>query len=326
MPNWNQVLQQIQQQQSGLMMAAQQAQAAAQSAIDGVRRQYLAQLHQRTQRNIIVYYSGWLSKPDNIVNLGIVDEDKNGFMMAVHGLDRTKGLDLMLHTPGGSLAATESIVDYLRKMFPTDIRVIVPQLAMSAGTMIACCSNRILMATHSSLGPIDPQVRGVPAHGVIQEFRRAFREIKKDPAKAEIWRPILSKYSPTFLSECENGIIWASSFVEEQLKQHMFKGKRGAAAKAKEAVRRLTDYRGNKAHNRHIDRDSCQKIGLDVDAIETIDGPEFQDLVLTVHHCLMHALMNTPSFKIIENHQGAAFVKQNFAFPAQMQQPLPGRP
>jgi ClpP class serine protease len=67
----------------------------------------------------------------------ITDEDKNGFMMAVHKLDRTKGLDLFLHTPGGSISSTQSIVDYLHKMFGKNIRAIVPQIAMSAGTMIA---------------------------------------------------------------------------------------------------------------------------------------------------------------------------------------------
>ncbi len=85
---------------------------------------------------MIAYYSGFLSKP-NIQLLGINDEDMNGFMMAVHGLDRTSGLDLVLHTPGGSIASTESIVNYLQQMFRSDIRVFVPQIAMSAGTMIA---------------------------------------------------------------------------------------------------------------------------------------------------------------------------------------------
>ena len=38
-----------------------------------------------------------------------------------------------------------------------------------------------------------------------------------------------------------------------------------------------------------------------------------QDLVLTVHHCYMHTLMNTAAFKIIENHLGNALVKQQQA-------------
>lgn len=105
--------------------------------IDTVRRRYLKRLFQLTKRNVIAYYSGFLSKP-GIQLLDINDEDMNGFMMAVHKLDRSKGLDLILHTPGGSIATTETVVNYLHLMFNHDIRVIVPQVAMSAGTMIAC--------------------------------------------------------------------------------------------------------------------------------------------------------------------------------------------
>src|SRR5437899_7053355 len=133
MPNWNQILQEV---------GARQAQA--NQAFDLVRRKYLTELHNFTGRNVIAYYSGWLSKP-TVGGLQINDEDKNGFMMAVHGLDRSKGLDLVLHTPGGAISATQSIVDYLHKMFKNDIRAFVPQIALSAGTMIACSCKEIWM-------------------------------------------------------------------------------------------------------------------------------------------------------------------------------------
>jgi membrane-bound ClpP family serine protease len=229
--------------------------------------------------------------------------------MAIHNLDRTKGLDIIIHTPGGNLAATESIVDYLRQMFPNDIRAIVPQIAMSAGTMLACACNTILMAKHSNLGPIDPQFGPYPAHGVIEEFQRAYREIKADPAKADIWQPILAQYPPTFLSKCENAIKWSMEFVEGNLQAHMFKGKPNSAKLAKSIVKNLSDYARNKSHSRHLHFNDCKRIGLNVSLLE--DDPELQDLVLTVHHCYMHALMNTPSFKIIENYNGLAFVKQH---------------
>ena len=251
----------------------------------------MASLYEKTQRNTIAYYSGWLSKPSNILNLEIVDEDKNGFMMAIHNLDRKKGLDLIIHTPGGNIAATESIVDYLRRMFPNDIRAIVPQIAMSSGTMLACACNSILMSKHSNLGPIDPQFGPYPAHGVIQEFERAYQEIKEDPAKADVWRPILSQYPPTFLSKCENAVAWSEDFVEGNLRDHMLKGQPNSAKLAKSIVKNLSDYTNNKSHSRHIHFDDCKKIGLNVSLLE--DDTELQDLVLTVHHCYMHALMNT---------------------------------
>ena len=97
MPNWNEVLLEIQ------SFRDQHAQAS-KGSVDLIRRKYLDQLHKRTKRNIIAYYSGWLSKP-GIAQSDITDEDKNGFMTAVHQLDRSKGLDLLLHTPGGSISA-----------------------------------------------------------------------------------------------------------------------------------------------------------------------------------------------------------------------------
>lgn len=299
MANWKDVLEQIQALKTQHSLIAQ-------SAVDVVRRDYLKKLADHTGRNIIAYYSGFLSKPD--IPSDINDEDKNGFLMAVHRLDRSKGLDLILHTPGGNISATQSIVNYLHKMFHHDIRAIIPQIAMSAGTMIACSCKSILMAKHSNLGPIDPHLRGVPAYGVIQEFRRACREIKRDPSKIEMWATIISQYRPTFLSQCENAIARSNSFVEEQLIKVMFARDPNAKKKAKVIVKRLTDYKGNKGHDRHIHAEECENMGLKIEWIE--EDQSLQDLLLPVHHCFMHSLMNTQSFKMIENHLGAAFVKQ----------------
>jgi ClpP class serine protease len=118
MPNWNQLLDEIN---------------AAVGVHDVIRRRYLKEVSELTGRNVIIYYSGWLQK-EGIAGIEINDEDKNGFMTVIHELDRSHGLDLILHTPGGEMAATESLVDYLRSMFGTNIRAIVPQLAMSGGT------------------------------------------------------------------------------------------------------------------------------------------------------------------------------------------------
>ena len=49
------------------------------------------------------------------------------------------------------------------------------------------------------------------------------------------------------------------------------------------------------------------RMGLNIELLE--QDPDLQDLVLTVHHCYMHTLNNTPAFKIIENHKERAFMK-----------------
>ncbi|MCX5643801.1 MAG: S49 family peptidase [Phycisphaerae bacterium] len=296
MPNWSEVFKEIQ----GYRVK---------SPFDAVRLKYLTKLHKHTGRNVIAYYSGFLSKPG--IDLSqIVDEDKDGFMMAIHRLDRSKGLDLVLHTEGGDGAATESIVDYLRRMFGKNVRAVVPQIAMSAGTMIACSCRQIVMAKHSSLGPIDPQLRGIPALGVVEEFERACREIKADSTRIPIWQAIIGQYRPTFLSQCENAIAWSRAFVAEQLEQVMFSTDPpdpNATKKASNIVQKLSDYTGNKGHNRHLNIDECKAMGLDIVVLE--NDAVLQDLVLTIHHCYMHLLQNTLAYKVIENHKGVALIK-----------------
>lgn len=97
MPNWKDILDELCEQGS---------------THDIIRRKYLLKLHEITGRNVIAYYSGFLQKKIRELQgeLGINDNDKNGFMTTIHKLDSSKGLDLILHTPGGEVAATESIM------------------------------------------------------------------------------------------------------------------------------------------------------------------------------------------------------------------------
>jgi hypothetical protein len=83
-------------------------------------------------------------------------------------------------------------------------------------------------------------------------------------------------------------------------------------SKAREVVRLLSDADTNRSHNRHIHFEECREMGLNVILLEDMPNEisDFQDLILTVHHCYMHSLMNTPSIKIIENQNGVAYVKQ----------------
>jgi len=280
-----------------------------QGAIEVVRREALSSLHEKTGRNIILYYSGWQQKPPGPgqhSHFSIVDQDKLGFMSACNGLkDRSTGLDLILHTPGGDIAATESLVDYLHKMFE-DIRVIVPQIAMSAGTMIACSAKSILMGKQSSLGPIDPQFNGIPAHGVIEEFEQAKKEVSKDPKLAHVWQPIINKYHPAMIGEAQKAIDWSEQIVKQWLMDGMLKGNPKAKSIANKIIKELGDHSVTKSHNRHLSAEKCAEIGLKIETLE--DDPELQDGVLTIHHACIHTLAGSGTTKLIENQNGVAFV------------------
>lgn len=80
-------------------------------------------------------------------------------------------IDLILHTPGGLVIAAEQISRVLQA-HPNKVTVIVPQFAMSGGTFVALAADEILMDAHAMLGPVDPQLNGLPASG----YRRVLKE------------------------------------------------------------------------------------------------------------------------------------------------------
>jgi len=292
MPNWKEVLEEVA-----------RVNRQGNQALDVVRRKYLKNIFQYTKRNVIAYYSGWLQRPnspDVIVN----DKDISGFMLNIHKMDRKKGLDLILHTPGGSLEAAEALVTYLKSMFGKDIRAIVPQLSMSAGTMIAFSCKQIVLGKHSSLGPIDPQMGNVPCQAVIAEFERARKEIISDPKNAALWQFIISKYHPTLLSSCKHAIDMSVQLVEAWLNDNMFENEND---KTKKVIEHFSSHDNSKTHARHISLATCKDMGLKI--IELESDNKLQDLVLTTHHAFMHTFSNSGALKIIENQNGVAYIE-----------------
>lgn len=272
--------------------------------IDYVRNSYMNKLSRYTSRNTIAYYSSFLSK-QNENQLDVNDLDMNGFMNALKGMDCTKGLDLILHTPGGSPVAAEAIVKYLRKKFKKDIRVIVPQLAMSAGTMIACASKEIIMCRSSSLGPIDPQFNGIPAYSILQEFTEAKNDIASNPQNTNYWAILLNKYPPAFVKRAMEAIDLSSDLVKTWLGTCMFDEKKDED-KIDAIVSKLNEHNDSKEHGRHLDSEFCKSIGLKIKNLE--DDSKLQDAVLSVHHIFMITLNNTSACKIIQSQNKKVWI------------------
>lgn len=299
MPNWGEVLSEI----KGVQID---------NPLDIVRRKYLSVMHDYTGRNVIAYYSGFLHKSNS--NTSIDDNDKNAFMQTIYDLDKTKGLDLILHTPGGNTAATESIVHYLKSIFGNDIRAFIPQIAMSAGTMIALSCKEIVMGKQSNIGPIDPQFGGMSCAAVIEEFETAKNDLIKNPKAAPLWQVIISKYHPTFLGDCKKAIDWSQSMVKDWLCNNMLLGNATPDADAQKIVEKLSSHEETFTHSRHIHIDECQKLGIKVVPLEGLDNrqingcKDLQDCVLTIHHTYMQTFSNSNATKIIENHLGKAMI------------------
>lgn len=129
------------------------------------RRGLYAKIEQITGRKLLVYAADFAKS--NMASPNTIDiMDKVGFSDLVEGL-RGEPIDVLIHSPGGSVEAAEGIVNILRDVAPS-VRFIVPHSAKSAATMMALSGDSILMDHRSELGPIDPQVAMPLEHGGVR--------------------------------------------------------------------------------------------------------------------------------------------------------------
>ncbi len=95
---------------------------------------------------------------------GMIDvDDAEQVLRAIRLTPGEMPIDLILHTPGGLVLASDQIA-YALKRHPGPVTVIVPHYAMSGGTLVALAADRILMDRDAVLGPVDPQLGALP-HG-----------------------------------------------------------------------------------------------------------------------------------------------------------------
>jgi hypothetical protein len=303
MPSWNQLLDQF---------SAQPNDPAKHAWLTATLDQKLGHISaRRGGRNVIFYASAFLQKPMVPAPfLQITHEEINGLMSVMHGMQWEQHLTLLLHTPGGMTNATETIVDYLLSKF-ADIEVIVPTLAMSAGTMISLAANRVIMGRQSQLGPIDPQMpvggRAVSARAVVEQFDQAKKEILADLSLAHVWAPILPSLGPALLVEAQNALDYSEKMVARWLEARMFSGDRGASSKAAAVAKHFNDATTHKSHGRRIDREEARRHGVNIVDLEA--DQELQDDVLTAYHLITLMMENSLTAKVMANNAGRLWVK-----------------
>lgn len=265
----------------------------------------------RGDRNVMFYASAFLQKPQAPpYTTMLLMEDINGLMAVMHGLDWTKQLTLILHTPGGDPGAANALVAYLHAKF-TDIEVIVPTFAMSAGTMMALGSNRIVMGRQSQLGPIDAQMQtkhgSVSAGAMLDTFARAQEEIAANQNAAHLWHPILQSMGPSLVQEAANALEYGEAMVRGWLERRMLSGQADAAEQAVRIASHFNSTKVHKNHSRRIDREEARGLGVAIEDLEA--NQDLQEAILTAYHLMSLNFSVTKAVKIFANHAGVNWQK-----------------
>lgn len=137
-----------------------------------VRRDRLARLQSRRRSRVIamIHREETLPGYPFPIRGSIRQDDAEQVLSAIRATAPNKPLDIILHTPGGSILHTLQIARAI-KAHPGKKTVFVPHMAMSGGTLIALAADEIVMSEHAVLGPIDPQVAGIPAASWLRVIR-----------------------------------------------------------------------------------------------------------------------------------------------------------
>src|SRR5258706_219264 len=115
--------------------------------------------------------------------------------------------DVLIHSPGGSPEATERIVALLRSRFRADVQFLVPHSAYSAATMLVLSGNQIILHPSATLGPIDPQVNGLPARSIRRGFDKIRELLRSEgPEALPAYLPLIEKHSIEILEICDDSL------------------------------------------------------------------------------------------------------------------------
>jgi len=169
-------------------------------------------------------------------------EDSEAVLRAVRLTPDEMPIDLVLHTPGGLVLASEQIARALQK-HPAKVTVFVPHYAMSGGTMIALAADDIVMDENAVLGPVDPQLGEFPAVSILEVLR------KKDKNQIDDRTLMLAEIAA-------KAMIQVRDFVYHLLKDKMDE------ARAKEVAELLSG--GNWTHDYPIDCQQLKQFGLPI--------------------------------------------------------------
>ncbi len=215
--------------------------------------------------------------------------DIPSFETILNSVSEAEQINLLLHSPGGDATIVEKMVDMCRSHLSGEkrqFRVIVPNIAKSAATVLALGADRILMGYCSELGPIDPQVQ-IAVSGVIQwvsalafvESRDKLMEQIDEATKGG--KPTsgllqqLAGLNIPFTHEMENWIGFAKKTAATLLDKYMlalkFPQAQTRREKANDIAEKLLSKQLFPVHGQFIDGATAQKLDLEVEVLDKND-------------------------------------------------------
>lgn len=229
-------------------------------------------LEKKLDSNVICYFG--------VISPHYVRAFRNFIENVKNEAEQKDRVSIILRTPGGSAETTERFVDIIRHHY-REVYFIVPDMAMSAGTIWCMAGDKIYMDYASSLGPIDPQVMAadgsgfVPALGYLDKVEEITQ--KRQLSEADI--VLLKSIDLAKLGLFEQARELSIDLLKKWLVQYKFKTwdkhrtnnpgspvtESEKQARADEIARVLSDNTHWHSHGRNIDIQRLSDLRLDIE-------------------------------------------------------------
>lgn len=190
----------------------------------------------------------------------MVQSDANNIYTAVTQFSERKPIFLLLHSTGGFVGPAYLIGKTLQEYSNQRLNIVVPRRAKSAATLLCCAANQVHMGSLSELGPIDPQIEGLPALGLKSAIEHIAELVAKYPHATDLFANYMSQtIQPIHLGYYERVAESAVQYAKRLLEPHA-----GALKQIPEKIAKRLVYE-YKDHGFVIDKHEAQDIfGPDV--------------------------------------------------------------
>lgn len=262
------------------------------------RRKIIEAIEERLGSRVIVYTASF----DNPMS-GINPSDIIPYEEMLSSIGNVDSISLIMHSMGGEFNTAEKIVKMTRNYCKT-FKFIVPNLAKSAATLIGLGSDEIMMGYLSELGPIDPQITYRLPNGqwvmrssqsIIDSFKKIKSEIDGSGKLSQSDMHILNNLDITLLDHAEKENVRSRQLAQKLLENYMLNGD---PDKAKSISEYLADANKHLSHNKIIDREEAEKLGLKITYIDKEDS--LWKLIWELYCRTIVTLKDSKSIKIFE--------------------------